>query len=89
MAAIKLGVAPRDSILALGDRDEEESDIPLLDSTLRSQADKAGRGESFESVAWKSRLSSNSEPNGTTISKVESESRVPGPARKLLSCRTS
>lgn len=59
MTAIKLGVVPRYSILALGERDEEEYDIPsLLDSTLRSQADRAGRGESFESVAWKRRLSS-------------------------------
>lgn len=30
MAAIKLGVAPRYSLLALGERDEEESDIPVL-----------------------------------------------------------
>lgn len=54
MAAIKLGVVPRYYILALGERDEQESDIPsLFDSTLRSRADRAGRGESFDSVRGK------------------------------------
>lgn len=45
--AIKLGVVPRYYILALGERDEQESDIPsLFDSTLRFRADRAGRRES-------------------------------------------
>lgn len=30
MTAIKLGVVPRYSILALGERDEEEYDIPVI-----------------------------------------------------------
>lgn len=30
MAAIKLGVVPRYSIWALGERDEDESDIPVI-----------------------------------------------------------